>query len=77
MKIWTIEHVFEHPWEVVAKAALNKYPNPMNPSVIGVDCVERIIDNEIIKSHRLLSSEWHLPNWIAKSKKKILIKKNR
>lgn len=66
MKIWTTEHVFEHPWDAVCKAALNKYPNPINPSVTGVDVVDRIIDsNNIIKSHRLLVSQWSFPNWIA------------
>ncbi len=73
MKIWTIEHVFDHSWDYVVMAALRKYPNPMNPSVIGVDCVDRIIDNGILKSHRLLISEWNLPSWIAKSKNIILI----
>jgi hypothetical protein len=66
MKIWTTEHVFNHPWEVVAKAALQKYPNPINPGVIGVDVVDRKIDNDIIKSHRLLISQWTFPSWIAK-----------
>ena len=66
MKIWTTEHVFDHSWEFVVQAALRKYPNPMNPGVIGVDVVDRKLDNDIIKSHRLLISEWTLPSWIAK-----------
>ncbi|KAF3824581.1 hypothetical protein GH733_009915 [Mirounga leonina] len=35
MKIWTSESIFDHPWETVTTAAMQKYPNP--PSVVGVD----------------------------------------
>lgn len=66
MKIWTTEHTFNHPWENVAKAALQKYPNPMNPGVIGVDVVDRVIDSGVIKSHRILTSQWSLAPWMTK-----------
>ncbi|CAN9511847.1 unnamed protein product [Ophioblennius macclurei] len=67
MKIWTSEHVFNHPWETVTKAAMQKYPNPMNPSVIGVDVLDRDVDRQgRLHSKRLLSTEWSLPS-IVKS----------
>ncbi|KAJ8260295.1 hypothetical protein GJAV_G00179330 [Gymnothorax javanicus] len=67
MKIWTSEHIFNHPWETVTKAAMQKYPNPMNPSVIGVDVLERSVDRQgRLHSQRLLSAEWGLPS-IVKS----------
>ncbi|CAF0976818.1 unnamed protein product [Brachionus calyciflorus] len=66
MKIWSSEHVFNHPWENVVKAALQKYPNPYNPSVIGIDVIDRTLENGVLKSHRLMASQWHLPSWIAK-----------
>ncbi|XP_029948555.1 PRELI domain containing protein 3B [Salarias fasciatus] len=67
MKIWTSEHVFNHPWETVTKAAMQKYPNPMNPSVIGVDVLDRDVDRQgRLCSKRLLSTEWSLPS-IVKS----------
>ena len=68
MKIWSSEHVFNHTWDNVVKAALQKYPNPINPSVVGVDVVDRIIDphTAIIKSHRLLTSQWSMSPWITK-----------
>ncbi|XP_043352053.1 PRELI domain containing protein 3B isoform X3 [Dermochelys coriacea] len=67
MKIWTSEHVFDHPWETVTTAAMQKYPNPMNPSVIGVDVLDRHIDpSGKLHSHRLLSTEWGMPS-IVKS----------
>ncbi|CAL8402884.1 unnamed protein product [Arctogadus glacialis] len=67
MKIWTSEHIFNHPWETVTKAAMQKYPNPMNPSVIGVDVLDRSVDKKgCLHSKRLLSTEWGLPS-IVKS----------
>ncbi|XP_038179554.1 PRELI domain containing protein 3B-like [Arvicola amphibius] len=67
MKIWTSEHVFDHPWEMVTTAAMQKYPNPMNPSVVGVDLLDRHVDpSGKLHSHRLLSTEWGLPS-IVKS----------
>uniref|UniRef100_A0A8C6UCE4 PRELI domain containing 3 n=1 Tax=Neogobius melanostomus TaxID=47308 RepID=A0A8C6UCE4_9GOBI len=56
-----------HPWETVTKAAMQKYPNPMNPSVFGVDVLDRRVDTDgRLHSSRLLSTEWGLPS-IAKS----------
>uniref|UniRef100_A0A8C9NZ72 PRELI/MSF1 domain-containing protein n=1 Tax=Spermophilus dauricus TaxID=99837 RepID=A0A8C9NZ72_SPEDA len=67
MKIWTSEHVFDHLWENVTTAAMQKYPNPMNPSVVGVDVLDRHVDpSGRLHSHRLLSTEWGLPS-IVKS----------
>ncbi|XP_020350715.1 PRELI domain containing protein 3B-like [Oncorhynchus nerka] len=67
MKIWTSEHIFNHPWETVTKAAMQKYPNPMNPSVFGVDVLDRSVDTRgRLHSNRLLSAEWGLPS-IVKS----------
>uniref|UniRef100_M0RBS0 PRELI domain containing 3B n=1 Tax=Rattus norvegicus TaxID=10116 RepID=M0RBS0_RAT len=56
-----------HPWETVTTAAMQKYPNPMNPSVVGVDVLDRHVDpSGKLHSHRLLSTEWGLPS-IVKS----------
>lgn len=41
---------------------MQKYPNPMNPSVVGVDVLDRHIDSSgKLHSHRLLSTEWGIP----------------
>lgn len=56
-----------HPWETVTTAAMQKYPNPMNPSVVGVDVLDRHVDKSgKLHSHRLLSTEWGIPS-IVKS----------
>uniref|UniRef100_A0AAY5JY56 PRELI/MSF1 domain-containing protein n=1 Tax=Esox lucius TaxID=8010 RepID=A0AAY5JY56_ESOLU len=52
-----------HPWETVTKAAMQKYPNPMNPGVVGVDVLNRHVDTQgRLCSNRLLSTEWGLPS---------------
>jgi hypothetical protein len=66
MKIWSSEHVFNHSWDSVIKAALQKYPNPLNPNVIGIDVVDRKVEDGQIKSHRLMASRWGVAPWIAK-----------
>ncbi|NXT89619.1 PLD3A protein, partial [Anhinga rufa] len=54
---------YSHPWDTVIKAAMRKYPNPMNPCVVGVDVLDRSLDNQgRLHSHRLLSTEWGLPS---------------
>ncbi|XP_023949777.1 protein slowmo [Bicyclus anynana] len=63
MKIWTSEHTFHHPWETVAQAAWRKYPNPMNPAVIGIDVVDRKVVDGVLHTHRLVSSKWFFPRW--------------
>ncbi|XP_023721625.1 protein slowmo [Cryptotermes secundus] len=63
MKIWTSEHTFNHPWETVAQAAWRKYPNPMNPAVIGTDVVDRKVVDGVLHTHRLVSSKWGFPGW--------------
>jgi len=66
MKIWSNEHIFNHPWDTVVTAAVKKYPNPMNPNVIGIDVIERNIEKGVITSHRLFTTHWGLPPWITK-----------
>lgn len=63
MRIWTSEHTFNHPWETVAQAAWRKYPNPMTPSIIGTDVVERQVVDGVLVTHRLVSSKWYFPRW--------------
>ncbi|XP_030755037.1 protein slowmo [Sitophilus oryzae] len=63
MKIWTSEHIFNHPWETVATAAWRKYPNPHNPAVIGTDVIERKVVDGVLHTQRLVSSVWYFPKW--------------
>jgi len=55
--------IYSHPWETVAQAAWRKYPNPMNPAVIGTDVVDRKVVDGVLHTHRLVSSMWGFPRW--------------
>ncbi|XP_076350920.1 PRELI domain containing protein 3A-like [Tachypleus tridentatus] len=66
MKIWTSEHIYSHPWETVVQAAWRKYPNPMNPAVVGIDVVDRRVTEGVLKTHRLISTKWGLPSWATR-----------
>ncbi|KMQ95100.1 atpase wrnip1 [Lasius niger] len=53
-----------HPWETVAQAAWRKYPNPMVPSVIGADVIDRKVVDGVLHTHRLVvSTQWGFPKW--------------
>lgn len=39
----------------------------MNPSVLGIDIVDRNVDpNGVLKTHRLISANWGLPSWAVR-----------
>ncbi|XP_003746976.1 PRELI domain containing protein 3B [Galendromus occidentalis] len=63
MKVKTTEHTFDHPWDVVTRAVWRKYPNPLNPSVVFVDIVDREVKEGKLYSHRLLATKWGVPTW--------------
>lgn len=63
MRIWQSEHQFNHNWETVVSASLRKYPNPITTAVVGIDVLDRKLSSGILKSRRLILSEWSLPNW--------------
>ena len=49
------------------EAAWRKYPNPMNPNVEGMDVVDRKVDDKgVLKSHRLMTTDWAMPGWVAR-----------
>ncbi|CAK9812810.1 Protein slowmo [Anthophora quadrimaculata] len=64
MRLWTSHHTFDHPWETVVKAACRKYPNPLNPSVLGTDVIDRKVKDGVLYSHRLVTTQWRFPAWL-------------
>ncbi|MFH4977527.1 hypothetical protein AB6A40_004236 [Gnathostoma spinigerum] len=66
MKIWTSEHVFDHPWSVVVNAAWQKYPNPMNGAVTGMDVVKQNLTGDgVLHSERIIQSRFPIPSWVS------------
>jgi len=66
MRIWTSEHTFNHSWETVTCGQWQKYPNPHNQAVIGTDVLERKVVDGVLHSHRIISSDWGLAEWVQK-----------
>ncbi|CAL4210632.1 unnamed protein product, partial [Meganyctiphanes norvegica] len=66
MKINTCDNIFNHPWETVTQAVWRKYPNPINPAVVGTDVLDRRVVQGVLHTHRLISSRWGLPIWAQK-----------
>ena len=66
MKIFEIVHIFNHSWNKVSYFHWNKYPNKYNDSVISVDIIDRKIDNDILKTTRIITSRIILPDFIKK-----------
>lgn len=63
MKVWTAFYTFDYPWEMVARAACRKYPNPCNTAVIGTDVIERKVVNGTLYTHKLVATKWRFPTW--------------
>jgi hypothetical protein len=67
MKIFSSEHIFDHPWNTVVNAAWRKYPNPLKPEVIGLDVLDRRLGNDgILRTSRIIKTEWHIPSWVTR-----------
>jgi len=67
MKVWSHEHVFDHPWHTVVHAAWRKYPNPLKPEVVGLDVIDRKVDaNGVLRTNRVITTEWHVPSWVTR-----------
>jgi hypothetical protein len=38
----------------------------MNPAVVGIDVVDRRVESGVLKSHRLITTEWGFPGWASR-----------
>merc|ERR1711978_508842 len=66
MRIWTSEHVFNHSWETVTTGQWQKYPNPHNQAVLGTDVVDRKVEAGVLHTHRIITSDWGLADWVQR-----------
>eukprot|EP01068_Selenidium_serpulae_P001677 Selendium_serpulae@DN1814_c0_g1_i6.p1 len=68
MKVVEQEHVFQHDWNTITAAFLQKYPNPLQPHVRRIDTVAREIDAQraVIRTRRILQVEYGLPAWVMR-----------
>lgn len=66
MKIWTFEYIFSYPWDTVVTAAIQKYPNPENDKVIGIDLISQQVHNGQLHSERILQTKFSVMSWASK-----------
>merc|ERR1719382_205179 len=43
-----------------------KYPNPINQALVGTDVVDRKVVDGVLHSHRIISSDWGLADWVQR-----------
>jgi len=58
--------VFNHSWEAVTTGQWQKYPNPHNSAVLGTDVVDRRVVDGVLHSHRIITSDWGLADWVQR-----------
>uniref|UniRef100_A0A914HQ04 PRELI/MSF1 domain-containing protein n=1 Tax=Globodera rostochiensis TaxID=31243 RepID=A0A914HQ04_GLORO len=66
MGIFSNEKTFDYPWEKVVTAAIQKYPNPENDSVSGIDVVSQQVRNGQLHSERILQTKFNVMAWASK-----------
>lgn len=74
MKDWLFCYTFSYPWETVVTAAIQKYPNPENDKVTGIDVISQQVRNGQMHSERILQTKFSVMSWASKV---IMIYKNR
>lgn len=66
MKGFLFEYVFSYPWEKVVTAAIQKYPNPENDNVTGIDVINQQVRNGQLHSERILQTKFSVMAWASK-----------
>jgi len=68
VKLFSQSHTYLHPWNNVTSAFWRKYPNPLAPQVIEVDCYDRSLDVKSgdLTTRRIVTCEiGGLPDWMS------------
>jgi hypothetical protein len=67
VRVETLEHVFEAPFEAIALASWLKYPNALRPDVLGLDVLDRHYDHETgtLTAYRLSLIRGGMPAWVC------------
>lgn len=66
MRFFNNDHIFKHDWNTVVSAFWLKYPNPLQPHVMRIDTIDRVVDreNRQYRALRLLSLHYSIPSWL-------------
>lgn len=65
VKVYQSVFNLNYPWDMVAGAFFQKYPNPFSSHVLSADTIERFVDPKTGKLHtiRLLLKTGSMPKW--------------
>ncbi len=66
MLTFYINYVFNYSWKDVTYAHWNKYPNAYNTNVTHIDILDRNVENNILKTTRLITTKFNLPDFLNK-----------
>jgi len=65
VKLFSVEHEFQHPFERVTSAFWRKYPNEASAHVKAIDITDRRIDAQgRLITNRIMSCESAIPSWL-------------
>lgn len=65
VKLFSVEHTFQHPFDRVTAAFWRKYPNESAAHVKAIDVIDRRIDTQgRLITNRIMACESALPNWL-------------
>jgi hypothetical protein len=67
VRVETLEHVFDAPFESIAMASWLKYPNALRPDVLGLDVLDRHYDHDTgtLTAYRLSLIRGMMPAWVC------------
>ncbi|XP_031564390.1 PRELI domain-containing protein 1, mitochondrial-like [Actinia tenebrosa] len=63
MKFYSTNFVFKFAWDQVSSAYWNRYPNPWSLHVLSEDVLSRTVEDDKLKTKRLLTKTNRLPKW--------------
>ncbi|XP_028393386.1 PRELI domain-containing protein 1, mitochondrial-like [Dendronephthya gigantea] len=66
MKFFHRKSTLKFDWETVSSAWHRRYPNPFSKHVLSEDVVSRCLENDVLKSKRLLVKTNPAPKWTTK-----------
>lgn len=65
VKLFSVEHTFQHPFERVTSAFWRKYPNESSAHVKAIDITDRRVDEQgRLITNRIMSCESAIPSWL-------------
>jgi hypothetical protein len=68
MKLFSLDHHYNHPWERVTEAQFRKYPNTLTTHVIHCDVIDRKLDPDtgVLRTEKILAAQTSVPKFLQR-----------